>query len=183
MLPAITEFYEPDQRQKRDPKRSAMIKQLRKGTNRHMKQTDNEKRQMDETVRQTLLKFTQDNLYMRNLKIEILDMEQGFVKAKMMVTKEILNPYGSVHGGCLYSLADIVTGVAACTYGYYSSTINGSMDYILPAMDTEYIICESVQIRQGKHVSLYEANLYDDKEQLIDKGSFSFYMMNRPVVS
>ena len=110
-----------------------------------MKQSDNENIQIDEAVRQTLLKFTQDNFYMRNLKIEILDMKQGFVKAKMLVTKEILNPYGSVHGGCLYSLADIVTGVAACTYGYYS--------------------------------------LYDDKGQLIDKGRFSFYMMNRPVVS
>ncbi len=160
-----------------------MIKQIRKETNRHMKQSDNENIQIDEAVRQTLLKFTQDNLYMRNLKIEILDIKQGFVKAKMLVTKEILNPYGSVHGGCLYSLADIVTGVAACTYGYYSSTINGSMDYILPAMNTEYIICESVQIRQGRHVALYEANLYDDKGQLIDKGRFSFYMMNRPVVS
>lgn len=148
-----------------------------------MKQSDNENIQIDEAVRQTLLKFTQDNLYMRNLKIEILDMKQGFVKAKMLVTKEILNPYGSVHGGCLYFLADIVTGVAACTYGYYSSTINGSMDYILPAMNTEYIICESVQIRQGRHVALYEANLYDDKGQLTDKGRFSFYMMNRPVVS
>lgn len=148
-----------------------------------MKQSDHDKVQIDETVRQTLLGFTQDNFYMRNLKIEILDMEQGYVKAKMNVTKEILNPYGSVHGGCLYSLADIVTGVAACTYGFYSSTINGSMDYILPAMNTEYIICESVQIRQGKHVSLYEADLYDDKGQLIDKGRFSFYMMNRPVAS
>ena len=161
----------------------AMINIERKETNRHMKQSDNENIQIDEAVRQTLLKFTQDNLYMRNLKIEILDMKQGFVKAKMLVTKEILNPYGSVHGGCLYFLADIVTGVAACTYGYYSSTINGSMDYILPAMNTEYIICESVQIRQGRHVALYEANLYDDKGQLTDKGRFSFYMMNRPVVS
>ena len=93
-----------------------------------------------------------------------------------------MNPYGSVHGGCLYSLADIVTGLAACTYGVFSSTIDGGMDYILPAMNTEYIICESIEIRQGTHVSQYEANIYDDKGQLVDKARFSFYMMNRPVV-
>lgn len=136
---------------------------------------------VSQEVKSALLKLTQDNLYMQNLKIEILDMQLGYVKGKMMVNEEIMNPYGSIHGGCLYSLADIVTGLAACTYGFYSSTINGSMEYIIPARDTEYIICESVAIRQGKHVSLYEANIYDDKGQLVDKARFSFYMMNRSV--
>jgi len=133
-------------------------------------------------VKEALLKLVQDNIYMRDLNIEILEMELGFVKAKMYVNEKMLNPYGSIHGGCLYSLADIVTGLAACTYGVYSSTIDGTMDYILPAMDTEYIICESVEIRQGTHVSRYEANMYDDKGKLVDKAKFSFYMMNRPVV-
>ena len=83
---------------------------------------------------------------------------------------------------CLYSLADIVSGIAACTYGKFSSTIDGTMTYIAPAMNTEYLICEGMEIRQGKKVSLYEANIYDDKGQLVDKARFSFYMMNRSVV-
>jgi len=56
------------------------------------------------------------------------------------------------------------------------------MTYIAPAMNTEYLICEGIEIRQGKKVSLYEANIYDDKGQLVDKARFSFYMMNRSVV-
>lgn len=146
-----------------------------------MNQIKNNKSPVSEDVKNALLKLTQDNIYMQNLQIEILEMKLGYVKGKMMVTEEIINPYGSIHGGCLYSLADIVTGLAACTYGVFSSTIDGSMEYIIPAMDTEYIICESVEIRQGKHVSLYEANIYDDKGQMVDKARFSFYMMNRPV--
>lgn len=104
------------------------------------------------------------------------------MKGRLQVTDKVLNPYGSVHGGCLYSLADITAGLAACTYGVYSSTIDGTMEYILPAIDTRYIICEAKEIRQGMHVSQYEAFLYDDKEQLVDKAVFSFYMMNRAVV-
>ena len=53
---------------------------------------------------------------------------------------------------------------------------------VAPAMNTEYLICEGIEIRQGKKVSLYEANIYDDKGQLVDKARFSFYMMNRSVV-
>lgn len=146
-----------------------------------MNQTKNDKPSISEEVKNALFKLTQDNIYMQNLQIEILEMKLGYVKGKMMVTEEIMNPYGSIHGGCLYSLADIVSGLATCTYGVFSSTIDGAMEYIIPAMDTEYIICESVEIRQGKHVSLYEANIYDDKGQLVDKARFSFYMMNRSV--
>lgn len=146
-----------------------------------MNQT-NEKPELAENIKNALQKLTQDNKYMQNLQIEILEMKLGYVKGKMMVKEDIMNPYGSIHGGCLYSLADIVTGLAACTYGVFSATIDGSMEYIIPAMNTEYIICESVEIRQGRHVSLYEANIYDDKGQLVDKARFSFYMMNRPVI-
>lgn len=144
--------------------------------------SETEKKVLSKDVKQALLKLTQDNIYMQNLKIDILEMRLGYVKGKMMVTEEIMNPYGSIHGGCLYSLADIVTGLAACTYGMFSSTIDGAMEYIIPAMNTEYIICESVEIRQGKHVSIYEANIYDDKGQLVDKARFTFYMMNRPII-
>lgn len=133
-------------------------------------------------VKETLLNLVHQNPFMQDLKIEILEMERGYVKGKLFVTDKILNPYGSVHGGCLYSLADITAGLAACTYGVYSSTIDGSMDYILPAIGTEYIICEAKEIRQGTHVSQYEAQLYDDKEQLVDRARFSFYMMNSPVI-
>ena len=121
------------------------------------------------------------NAYMQDLHIEILTIERGYVKGRLTVTKNVLNPYGSVHGGCLYSLADITAGLAASTYGVYSSTIEGHMEYVLPAMDTEYVICEVKEIRQGVHVSQYEAYLYDDKGQLVDRASFSFYMMQRAI--
>lgn len=133
-------------------------------------------------VQQALRELVLQNTYMQEFKMEILEIERGFVKGKLPVTDRVLNPYGSVHGGCLYSLADITAGLAACTYGVYSSTISGNMEYILPAIDTKYIICIAKEIRQGMHVSQYEAFLYDDKEQLVDKAVFSFYMMNRAVV-
>lgn len=133
-------------------------------------------------VKAELKKLVIENPFMQELNMKILEIERGYVKGRLQVTDKVLNPYGSVHGGCLYSLADITAGLAACTYGVYSSTIDGTMEYILPAIDTRYIICEAKEIRQGMHVSQYEAFLYDDKEQLVDKAVFSFYMMNRAVV-
>ena len=104
-------------------------------------------------VQKALEKMVEKNEYMKNLQIEMLEIERGYVKGRLMVSDKVLNPYGSVHGGCLFSLADITAGLAACTYGNYSSTIDGNMEYILPAIGTEYIICEAKEVRQGIHVS------------------------------
>jgi len=101
-----------------------------------MNEINDNKKAMSEDVKQALIRFNKDNIYVQNLKIELADMSLGYVKGKMMVTEDVLNPYGSVHGGCLYSLADIVSGIAACTYGKFSSTIDGTMTYIAPAMNT-----------------------------------------------
>lgn len=114
-----------------------------------MNEINDNKKAMSEDVKQALIRFNKDNIYVQNLKIELADMSLGYVKGKMMVTEDVLNPYGSVHGGCLYSLADIVSGIAACTYGKFSSTIDGTMTYIAPAMNTEYLICEGMEIDLG----------------------------------
>lgn len=145
--------------------------------------TEGEKPPISPAVQQVLQELVLHNSYMQELKIEILEIERGYVKSRMRVTDRVLNPYGSVHGGCLYSLADITAGLAACTYDVYSSTINGNMEYVIPAIDTEYILCEAKEIRQGMHVSQYETFLYDDKGELVDKADFSFYMMNRAVAA
>lgn len=145
--------------------------------------TEEEKPPISPAVRQVLQELVLHNSYMQELQIEIIEIERGYVKSRMKVTEQVWNPYGSVHGGCLYSLADITAGLAACTYGVYASTVNGNMEYVIPAIDTEYILCEAKEIRQGMHVSQYETFLYDDKGNLVDKADFSFYMMNRAVVA
>ena len=112
-------------------------------------------------INKTLLQNANNDLYMKMLGIEIIEISSGYAKAKMKVTKEICNPYNSVHGGCLFSLADITAGYAACAYGHYVSTVSGNMNYIKPAMNTEYIYCIGQVVRQGKQISVYNVELFD----------------------
>lgn len=46
--------------------------------------------------------MVEKNEYMKNLQIEMLEIERGYVKGRLMVSDKVLNPYGSVHGGCLF---------------------------------------------------------------------------------
>lgn len=135
---------------------------------------------MEETE-SILRKMAAENEYMRFLGIEFLVLKKGYASARMKLKKELANPYGMLHGGSLYSLADIVAGTAACMEGRYVTTVNGSMNFMLPAKGTEYIYCEAVSLRQGKRLAVFEVKLKDDENRLLDSGEFTFYVTEQEV--
>ena len=131
--------------------------------------------------KEVLLNMMKENSYMRYLGIEMLEMEEGYGRARMPYKKELANPYGMFHGGCLYSMADIVSGTIASMKGYYVTTVNGSLDFLLPAIDTEYVYCEATELRQGRHLAVYEVKLTDDVGKLLDSGNFTFFVTEQKV--
>ena len=133
-------------------------------------------------INKILLQTARDDVYMKMLGIEIIDLSCGYAKSKMKITSQICNPYNSVHGGCLFSMADITAGYAACSYGNYVSTVSGNMNYIRPAMNTEYIYCVGQVVRQGKQISVYNVELSDDYGNVLETGSFTFFKLNKEVV-
>ena len=56
-----------------------------------MNEINDNKKAMSEDVKQALIRFNKDNIYVQNLKIELVDMSLGYVKGKMMVTEDVLN--------------------------------------------------------------------------------------------
>lgn len=128
-----------------------------------------------------LRKVMSENEYMQHLGIEFAALSAGYCKCRMPVRESIANPYGSMHGGALYSLADITTGFAACAFGKYVSTVDGHMNFIRPAMNTDYVECEAKVVRQGKNISVYQAEIKSAEGELLETATFSFYMLAQDV--
>ncbi|MGN1179985.1 MAG: PaaI family thioesterase [Suilimivivens sp.] len=124
-----------------------------------------------------------ENAYMQFLGIEFPEIRQGYALARMRYRKELTNPYGMLHGGSLYSLADIAAGTAACMCGHYVTTVTGNLNFMLPAEGTEYIYCEAVQLRLGKHLAVFEVKIRDDEDRLLDSGEFTFFVTEHEVLA
>lgn len=137
---------------------------------------------METEVQDTLLDVLKNNEYMMLLGMEITELSIGHCKGRMKVSDRIKNPYGTLHGGSLYSLADVIGGTAACTYGYYVTTVSGSMNFMLPAAGTEYVYCEAVMVRQGNHLAVYDLSLTGDDGRVIDNASFTFFVTDNKIV-
>ena len=127
------------------------------------------------TKKEILLKIIEENEYIRFLGIEMQVLNEGYGKGRMPYHAKLTNPYGMLHGGSLYSLADIVSGTVACMSGQYATTVSGNMNFMLPAINTEYIYCEATEIRQGEHLTVLEVKITTEEGILLDNGSFTFF--------
>ncbi|MDD6492000.1 MAG: PaaI family thioesterase [Firmicutes bacterium] len=143
--------------------------------------------EMKDNKQEQLIKVLQENVmensYMKFLGIEFVKLEDGYSLAKMKYRKDLTNPYGILHGGCLYSFADIAAGTTACMCGNYVTTVSGTLNFLLPAVKTEYVFCESTRLRQGKHLAVFDVKIKDDENQILDSGEFTFFIMDQEVIS
>lgn len=113
------------------------------------------------------------------LEIELLEVSEGFVRAKIPFQEKIQNIYGDFHGGALYTAADTLCGIAASTYGYYVTTVNGSIQYLKAGRNTEYVMCEGKVIKPGKNISVVEFQITDQRGMLLNTGTFNFYNLKK----
>ena len=116
--------------------------------------------------------------FIKLLNIEILELSETCAKGRMPFDAKYCNPGGSMHGGCLYSLADTVAGTLAYFKGFDVTTVEGSMNFLEPAINTEYIYCTAKLKRRGKHLVTCDVEITNDAEKLLDCGIYTFFRMS-----
>lgn len=130
---------------------------------------------MDQSLYEEYTKVVEKNPFAAQIGIEILDIYKGYVRVRIKKRTELENIYGDLHGGCLYTIADNMAGVAAGTYGYYVTTVNGSIQYLKAARNTEYIYCEAKVIKAGKTISVVHVEITDEKDTLLNTAEFTYF--------
>ena len=114
------------------------------------------------------------NAFARKLGLTITRLEEGYAEAVMAFSPTDLNPYGSAHGGCLFSAADVACGAAISSYGRDAATLNSSFNYLRPGLNTKLIRAKAHVVKHGKRVSVAEVSVMDENDQVLCTGVFTF---------
>ncbi|MGN0365372.1 MAG: PaaI family thioesterase [Suilimivivens sp.] len=122
-----------------------------------------------------LREIVKENPFSKYIGMELVDVREGYAFGRINFEKQHENIYGGMHGGCAYSLADTVAGIAASTYGEYVTTVAASMNYLLPVEKTNYVNCTARTLRHGRKVSVIRIEITNDDGTLLIDGSFTFY--------
>ena len=106
--------------------------------------------------------------------IKILEYGEDWCVVEAELRDESMNPWEMAHGGLVYSLCDVATGVAAGGVNRKVVTLSSSMYFLRPSQGTK-LRAEGRIVKKGKSVLLAEAVVYDDKNRPTARGSFEYF--------
>ena len=116
------------------------------------------------------------------LSIETVEIGDGYARSVLEIKPEFCNNIGSLHGGAIFSLADISTGAAASSGNSRMTTLNCSMNYLKPVMNVKKLISDAKRIKKGKTVEVYEADVKDINGNLFATGTFTYYNLHKTLI-
>ena len=122
------------------------------------------------------------NAYARYNGIKVTAMSKGAATAEMSITDNMLNPYHIIHGGCLYTIADVAGGAAATSYGYKVTTVDSSFHYLRAGAGTTKLVATAREIKAGKTLLVFDISVMDQNGTLLAEGIFT-YMSLGPLES
>lgn len=137
--------------------------------------------ELSQSGKDKLYEIAEKNAFAAYIGMELLEVEVGYAKGRIRLDKQHKNIYEGMHGGCAYALADTLAGIAAATYGSYVTTVNGTMNYLLPIKDTQYVHCEAKAVRQGGKIGVYDTVITNDAGETLGTASFTYYNLKKRI--
>jgi len=114
--------------------------------------------------------------FVKLLGLSIEKLGNGFCHSRLQIREEFLNKRKIVHGGVIYSMADISMGVAVYSTlkkDEETATVEIKINYLKPA-NKMVLECEARVIQRGKQIAVIEADVKSE-DNIIAKaiGTFS----------
>jgi len=113
-----------------------------------------------------LKKFFRNDRFAEHVGVELLEISEGGAKAKLEIGDEHLNSLGTVHGGAIFSLADLAFAVACNSHGTVAMAINVSISYV-KALTKGTLIAEARENSLNPRLGNYTIRITDEEGDLV----------------
>jgi acyl-CoA thioesterase len=121
-----------------------------------------------------MMKSANKNPFAAMMDLTIIDVKEGYSKVEINVQEKHLNPIGTVHGGCLYTMADVAAGAAAASHGRIAPTLDSSFHFLNAGKGTTHLTAEAQELKYGKRAMVYDVKIVDQDDMLVATGTFTF---------
>ena len=118
------------------------------------------------------------NAFMLHNYMELESVEPDRAVFSLTIRPESCNPYGMVHGGAIYTLADNATGTAVHTDGRYYVTQTSALHFL--RNQSEGVIRAIATVRhRGKSTVLTSVDIVGEGGKLLATGEFTFFCVDK----
>ena len=113
--------------------------------------------------------------------VRIEEIREGYARSVLDVRADLSNPIGSLHGGVLFTIADITGGSAAVSHGEQVTTVDADIRYLRPGIGVKRIVCEAEEIKKGKTLFVYRIDERDQDGTLLTAGTFTYMSLRKKI--
>ena len=108
----------------------------------------------------------------------VTEVGDGTSVVEVKLVQESLNPLGMAHGGLIFTLCDVATGVAARTGGRITVTLDSNIHFLRRAKDTEKLVARGRVVKEGRTTGLVTAEVFNDEGKLIATADMTVYYVD-----
>jgi len=105
--------------------------------------------------------------FSRWLGLEIDVIEKGYCKLHYTVKREMLNGFGNIHGGILFSASDSAFAFAGNSHGVITVALDVSITFTQPAKEGEVLHVEAKELHLGNKTGLYDIRTTNSEGKLV----------------
>ncbi|MBP1908349.1 PaaI family thioesterase [Methanolobus bombayensis] len=101
-----------------------------------------------------------------NSGMKLTEVSKGYAKAEMKIERKHLNVLETVHGGAIFTLADMVFAAASNSYGNVAVAINADISFVKAATEGT-LYAEAKETSINPKISTYVVNVTDDRGDIV----------------
>jgi acyl-CoA thioesterase len=101
------------------------------------------------------------------LGIQKIVSEPGHCILKMKVREEMINGFGSAHGGIAFSFADSALAFASNAYGRLSVALECSITFAIAVYENDELTCEAKQLSLTNKTGTYHIEISNQKNEKV----------------
>ena len=114
----------------------------------------------------TLFDFFKNDRFASMAGVELMEISEGYAKARMLITPEHLNGGGVCQGGALFPLADLALAAAVNSHLVLTFSTTSTIT-IFRSVVEGYVVHEANEIVNHPRLPYAEVKITDEKGQLI----------------
>ena len=136
---------------------------------------------MDKLEEQTKERL-QRNAFMIHNHIELESVEPDRAAFRLNIQPDSKNPYGLVHGGAIYTLADNATGSAVHTDGRFYVTQTSALHFL--RNQSEGVVRADAKVRhRGRTTCLVNVDILGEGGKLLATGEFTYFCIDPDIMA
>ena len=127
--------------------------------------------------KEQIRKMIEGNAFANANNVEVIEDEEGNYLTRVTLSADHKNPYGSAHGGLIYTLADAAAGFASCQVADIPVTLHSDFHFIQNVKEG-VITAKATVLQKGGRIILLRVHVTSDTGVLLGEGTFTYYAIH-----